>query len=212
MRMYIRPIIIMVVPKYLILESIDYKIIDQTLTYVLDKIIRIYSTPNSVFTQFYSMSKVIEVHRKVHNNVGDYFCNPSRYFTIDADSQELMYNPTPLDDKDLIVGGGGLIHKKFNKHIQILLHKNPRTATLWGIGHNFGAKHVTKVGDVYYPDWIERCNLIGIRDWIDGYHKWYLPCVSCMHPCFSWNYEVRHETVYSHIYPKQNTKATECLL
>jgi len=142
------------------------------------------------------MSKTIEVHRKVHNNVGDYFCNPSRYFSIDVDSQELMYNPTPLDDKDLIVGGGGLIHKKFSKHIQMLLDKNPKTTTLWGIGHNFGAKHVSKVGDVYYPDWIERCDLIGIRDWIDGYHKWYLPCVSCMHPCFSWDYKVRHDTVY----------------
>ena len=90
------------------------------------------------------MSKIIEAHRKVKNNVGDYFCNPSRYFDIDCSSEEILYNKTDLSDKHLIVGGGGLIHKKFSKHIKMLIDKQPFTTTLWGIGHNFGVKHVLK--------------------------------------------------------------------
>ena len=34
---------------------------------------------------------ILEVHRKVDNNVGDYYSNPSRYFDLDnLKSQELM--------------------------------------------------------------------------------------------------------------------------
>jgi len=140
---------------------------------------------------------IYEVHRKVKNNVGDLYCNPSRYFNIECASGELMYNDYPIEDNHLIVGGGGLIHKKFSKHIQMLTQKNPATTTLWAIGHNFSTRHVQKEkGDVYYPKWIEDCNLVGIRDWIEDYEKYYLPCVTCMHPAFEKQYSERHEVVY----------------
>tara|TARA_B100000424_G_C22914632_1_gene486623 strand:- start:447 stop:1208 length:762 start_codon:yes stop_codon:yes gene_type:complete len=152
------------------------------------------------------MSQIIEVHRKVKNNVGDYFCNASRYFDIDCSSEEILYNKTKLSNKHLIVGGGGLIHKKFSKHIKMLIDKRPKTTTLWSIGHNFGVKHVNKVVDVYYPKWIEDCNLIGIRDYIEGYYNYYLPCVSCMHESFDKKYKERHEVVYfTHAYKTKFT-------
>lgn len=139
---------------------------------------------------------IIELHRKVKNNVGDYYCNPSRYFSFDdLVSDELVGFSDSVKEHSLIVGGGGLIHKKFSKEIQRLIYENPRNSILWGIGHNFGKKHVSKQkGDVYYPSWIRDCSLVGIRDYIDK--ECYLPCVSCMHPAFDKTYETKNEFVY----------------
>lgn len=141
---------------------------------------------------------IYEVHRKVDNNVGDYFCNPSRYFNLGAvSSEELLYNKTNIKNQTLVIGGGGLIHKKFSQHIQDLINKEPAHTVIWGIGHNFGKKHVKKTeGNVYYPDWLEKCSLVGIRDYIEGHYNTYLPCVSCMHPAFEKQYKIEHDTVY----------------
>lgn len=145
---------------------------------------------------------VFEVHRKVKNNIGDYWCNPSRYFEFsDLQSGEIMYNDFPITNQALIVGGGGLIHKKFSQHIQTLLDKNPKVSALWGIGHNFSRKYERKSTKPYYPDWTNRATLVGIRDWINGHHNSYLPCVSCMHPAFDKKYDVKHEVVfYTHAF------------
>ncbi len=140
---------------------------------------------------------IYEVHRKVKNNIGDFYCNPSRYFDMHCLSGELMYNDYPIAGEHLVVGGGGLIHKKFSNHIQTLMSKEPATTTLWGIGHNFGKKHIAKTkGDVYYPSWINNVTLVGIRDWIEGFHQYYLPCVSCMHSAFDKEYKSKREVVY----------------
>jgi len=141
---------------------------------------------------------IYEVHRKVKNNVGDAYCNPSRYFDLgNVSSNELMCHHSNISNKTLVIGGGGLIHKKFSQHIQTLLDKNPNHSVLWAVGHNFGKKHITKQNtNVYYPDWLERCNLIGIRDWIKGHYDMYLPCVSCMHSAFDKHYKTEHDFVY----------------
>lgn len=141
---------------------------------------------------------IYEVHRKVKDNVGDYFCNPSRYFNFpDCISGELMYNDFPVKENIIVIGGGGLIHKKFQLHIQSILDKKPKISVLWGIGHNFGKKHVSKLGgDVYYPNWIKKATLVGIRDYIEGHYDTYLPCVSCMHSAFDKTYEVKNDIVY----------------
>jgi hypothetical protein len=71
---------------------------------------------------------IYEVHRKVDNNVGDLYCNPSRYFDLGTvSSEELLHNKTNLTNHTLVVGGGGLIHKKFSQHIQDLIDKNQNT-------------------------------------------------------------------------------------
>jgi hypothetical protein len=141
---------------------------------------------------------IYEAHRKVNDNVGDYYCNPGRYFDFpDYTSGELMHNNFPVTGNTVVIGGGGLIHKKFQLHIQQILDKNPRISVLWGIGHNFSKKHIEKtIGDVYYPKWLQQCSLVGIRDWIEGHHDTYLPCVSCMHPAFDKTYKTKHKIVY----------------
>ena len=49
------------------------------------------------------------------------------------------------------------------------------------------------------PKWIEDCNLIGIRDYIEGYYNYYPPC--CMHKSDKKKYDERHEVVYfTHAY------------
>jgi len=144
------------------------------------------------------MNDIIEVHRKVKNNVGDYFSNPSRYFYFkNCNSEELMHNKSLLSSNILVIGGGGLIHKKFQLHIQDLIKKNPKKIVLWGIGHNFGKKHIQKSkGKVFFPDWIKKCDLIGIRDYVSGYEDLYLPCASCMHSAFLKTYEEKQEVGY----------------
>ena len=151
---------------------------------------------------------VIEVHRKVKNNVGDYYCNPSRYFDLgDVSSEELLYNESNLHNQTLVIGGGGLIHKKFSQHIQMLLDKNPSKSVIWGIGHNFGKKYESKSKDnPYYPQWLQKVNLVGIRDFIQGHYDSYLPCVSCMHSAFDKTYNEQHEFVYfTHAYKSKYT-------
>jgi exopolysaccharide biosynthesis predicted pyruvyltransferase EpsI len=150
---------------------------------------------------------IYEVHRKVNNNIGDYYCNPSRYFNLDTvSSEELLHNKSNITNQTLVIGGGGLIHKKFSLHIASLIEKNPKNVVLWGIGHNFGKKHVTKTNNnVYYPAWVEKCNLIGIRDYIKK--EYYLPCVSCMHPAFERTYNAKHDTVYfTHAFKSKYTR------
>jgi hypothetical protein len=142
--------------------------------------------------------KIYELHRKTPNNIGDYWCNPSRYFKFEnLYSEELMHNDSLTSNDALIVGGGGLIHKKFQLHINRILDNKPKVSAIWGIGHNFSRKHMEKTkGNVYYPDWTKKVNLIGIRDWIEGHYDTYLPCVTCMHPAFDKTYAVKNDIVY----------------
>jgi hypothetical protein len=82
-------------------------------------------------------------------------------------------------------------------HIQDLIKKNPKKIVLWGIGHNFGKKHIQKSkGKIFFPDWIYKCDLIGIRDYVSGYENLYLPCASCMHPAFDKTYVEKQEVGY----------------
>lgn len=139
---------------------------------------------------------IYEVHRKVDNNVGDLYCNPSRYFDIQCNSGDLLEHNFNLTDQTVIIGGGGLIHKSFSKNIQDIIKTKPKNVILWGVGHNFGEKAITKGSMIYYPEWLKDCKLVGIRDWIEGHHNSYLPCVSCMHTAFDKSYNVTNDTVY----------------
>lgn len=141
---------------------------------------------------------IYEYHRKTPENIGDYICNPSRYFDIPkVKSFELCRQKYPVENQIAIVGGGGLIHKKFQLYIQKIISQNPKHLVLWGLGHNFSKKHIMKTShNVYYPEWINSASLIGIRDYIKDYEKFYLPCVTCMHDAFDKKYEVSNEVVF----------------
>lgn len=147
---------------------------------------------------------IYEFHRKVDDNVGDYYCNPSRYFDLgEIQTKELLnHNKFKIENANVIIGGGGLIHKRFGQSIKEIILRNPKNVVLWGIGHNFGKKHISKSSEkVYYPDWVYQSSLIGIRDYIKGFENLYLPCVSCMHPAFDKTYKVKHDVVYyTHAY------------
>lgn len=139
-----------------------------------------------------------EFHRKLTRNVGDRWCNPSRYFQFEnLYNCELTQKKLPINNNIIIIGGGGLVHKKFIRSIEDHLNQHPRLSVIWGIGHNFNEKHFSKTKlNNYYPEWLLKCSLVGIRDWIDGLHARYLPCASCMHDAFSECYEVKNEVVY----------------
>lgn len=137
---------------------------------------------------------LIELHyRKEQNNVGDLYCNPSRYFKFDNVQTGCIsrYKSFNYKDANVILGGGGLIRRYFLKFIPEVLSKPYKNLAIWGIGHNFGWKE-----NIWWPDWVVNNELTGIRDYMKGYEKYYLPCVSCMHPGFDKKRDIKNDHVY----------------
>jgi hypothetical protein len=138
--------------------------------------------------------KILEFHyKKGDNNVGDMYCNPSRYFnfanvTSDCISKCTKYD---LNNKTIIVGGGGLIRKYFNKYTAHIDKQNYKNLIVWGIGHNFSFKE-----NFWWPDWLTQSTLYGVRDYFSNRTAEYLPCVSCMHPAFDKTYTATKDTVF----------------
>ena len=103
-----------------------------------------------------------------------------------------------MTGKNVIVGGGGLIHKSFTKSILKTMLARPRTFTVWGIGHNYGPAALRKELELF-PSWLDQCDFVGVRDWIPEKQHWYLPCASCMHPAFDMKFGNIHDVViFSH--------------
>jgi len=139
---------------------------------------------------------IYEFYKKDYRNVGDLCCNPSRYFDLGSvKSQHFKKLNDEIEGNPAIIGGGGLLHKKFMPIFIKLLAQTPSLAVMWGVGHNTST--MTKVQDYeYYPEFIKDFDLVGIRDYIPGKEDLYVPCVSCMHPAFDKKYYSKHETVY----------------
>lgn len=140
---------------------------------------------------------IFELHKKDPLNIGDYYCNPSRYFKFEnLQSGNLLKNKFNLESSHLIVGGGGLIHRTFDEQIINALNQRPLTATLWSAGHNYGPAAYRKNKNILFPDYIKQFNLVGIRDWLPNYKQYYLPCVTCMHPTFDQTRDIKHDYVF----------------
>jgi len=136
----------------------------------------------------------LEFHyKKGYNNVGDMYCNPSRYFDFDNISSHCITkaNSINLENRNIIVGGGGLIRRYFVKHTDLVSSSNYKNLIIWGIGHNFGWKE-----NMWWPEWMTNSSLWGIRDYIKGYENNYVPCVSCMHPAFDKSYKIKYDHGY----------------
>mgnify|MGYP001057532258 CR=1 FL=1 len=74
---------------------------------------------------------------------------------------------------------------------EIIKNKGPKI--LWGAGHN--QRGVSKKdGDLKWPKWLKDFDLIGVRDYMQGY-EW-VPCASCMHPAFDKQYEVTNKIIW----------------
>ena len=63
---------------------------------------------------------------------------------------------------------------------------------MWGAG--FNDKVTTDPYDIEWPDYMNRFDLIGVRDHDTGF-RW-VPCASCMHPLFDKQYEITNEIVW----------------
>lgn len=133
---------------------------------------------------------IYEVHRTDPHNIGDHYCNPSRYFDLPIEKTIDIYsNFKPKSSDTLIIGGGGLIRRTFQKRIQSFNATGAKTI-FWSIGHNFREKET----HMWWPDWITSAKLWSVRDYLKM--QYYVPCVTCMHPAFDDEYKIKEKEVY----------------
>ncbi len=135
--------------------------------------------------------KILNLYYKDTPNIGDRSSAPASYFPLLA--EEMQANGPIPRDSAVIIGGGGLLHPGLEPTLRRILATRPRRSVLWGIGTN-----VPRPGAVpWYPDWIARCDLVGLRDYPNPF-RW-VPCASCMSPLFDWDFPPEHEVViYRH--------------
>lgn len=113
--------------------------------------------------------------RIVDSNLGDQICCPSDYVRLGDDVRKISiwdYKHGPV-----IFGGGGLLHPGVDDMLEEALTADGRPKIIWGIGTNY---HGLK--EPYYPSWLGKFDLVGLRDWGNVYE--YVPCPSCLHPEF----------------------------
>ena len=143
---------------------------------------------------------IYEVHRTDPHNIGDAYCNPSKYFDLPLKRTVDIFNKKWLPNKDdtVIIGGGGLIRRTFQK--QIIKYKDTGAKLIfWGIGHNFRMKET----HMWWPEWVTSAKLWSVRDYKKM--KYYVPCVSCMHPAFDKKRtSVRKEVYFIHAHRNRN--------
>jgi hypothetical protein len=115
-------------------------------------------------------------------NVGDFICQPARYFDLDAKMLDLR---DPVPESNAIIYGGGAIgprltkghHRKHQSHYKVA----------WGVGFS------NHEGDKPGPAPTD-FDLFGSREFGQPGTE-YVPCVSCMHDLFCLDYEIEHDVV-----------------
>jgi hypothetical protein len=65
---------------------------------------------------------------------------------------------------------------------------------VWGAGHNAKTNKFKENKQLLYPDFLREYDLVGIRDWGQGYN--WVPCASCMHPAFDEEYEITNDVIW----------------
>lgn len=135
--------------------------------------------------------KVIFLHYITTDNIGDLYCCPGQYFKCFKDCKELElldyenFNPK---NKVLIIGGGGLLQKTFEKAIShIVSLRDDNKIIFWGIGLDNSPIH-QKIS----PEILKGSHLIGVRDFNTQYK--YVPCVSCMSGLFDKYRKIKPKT------------------
>jgi hypothetical protein len=102
-------------------------------------------------------------------------------------------------EKDIIVGGGGLLFQRFKPYFDIINnHKIDRKVILWGAGSQiYENRQKANPTRFNYAQYLTNFDLVGLRD-SDTPYDW-VPCASCMHPSFDKARTPRHEfVVFSH--------------
>ncbi|WP_455169280.1 polysaccharide pyruvyl transferase family protein [Aegicerativicinus sediminis] len=149
---------------------------------------------------------VINIHRIDYGNVGDLYCAPHHYFkelknseldifdfkSADPDITKKWINK--ISSNSLVIGGGGLLNRSSfemqMKLFEYLSGKNKKTV-LWGVGHNQKQWQKNNKIQSYNID-TSKFGLVGVRD--HSMKEEWVPCVSCMHPIFDTNYDIKEET------------------
>ena len=143
------------------------------------------------------MKKLINYHVPDQGNVGDLLSSPLKYFDFpgfDCHVEDIRaVSDSQPSNAHIIVGGGGLLYKRFLPGIAELAQAKKSKMIFWGVGQQRYGSRMYKPDEFDYSPYFENADLIGIRDY-DTEYNW-LPCVSCMHPLFDKPREIKHELV-----------------
>jgi hypothetical protein len=148
------------------------------------------------------MNSIINMHVIDPQNIGDLLSAPIHYFSFpgyELSSADLRLVSEDLLSSNLIVGGGGLLFPRFLEPIQQLAKMRSRGRLIaWGIGQQtYGAINQESIHSFNYSEYLDRFDLVGIRDINSGYN--WVPCASCMHSSFDKPREIKHPfVVFSH--------------
>lgn len=139
----------------------------------------------------------LSIYRLATRNTGDKVCSPAQYFHLPPSQKiDILNSDYAASTKNYLIGGGGILY--FGDRISKLIERCEKKIVIWGAGHNLH-KRVA----IDYPTALEKCDLVGLRDWNSPY-EW-VPCASCMSPLFDETYEAKREVgFYSH-YAIKNT-------
>ncbi len=149
------------------------------------------------------MNSIINMHVIDPKNIGDLLSAPIHYFPFpgyEKSSADLrMVSAEDPISSNLIVGGGGLLFSRFLEPIQQLAKMRSRGKLIaWGMGQQtYGATDPASIQSFNYSEYLDRFDLVGIRDINSGYN--WVPCTSCMHSSFDKPREIKHPfVVFSH--------------
>lgn len=142
------------------------------------------------------------LHVVDHSNIGDLLSAPLKYFQFPGYQCEIQDLRT-IDSHDVsnthvIVGGGGLLYKRFLPQIETVNAKvDKRKLIFWGVGQQHYVSNRSALKPFDYKPYTSQGHLVGVRD-DHMSHDW-VPCVSCMHSAFDKLRKPQHElVVFSH--------------
>jgi hypothetical protein len=136
--------------------------------------------------------KIFNFYARNTYNIGDRSCAPHLYSYLPMIPLDHQDDLGDINEQAVVIGGGGLVSRCFEQPINRLVQAGPARIVVWGVGSNYSlSEHAG------YPEWFGAANLIGVRDWSNGYR--YLPCASCLSPLFKKRQYIRYRIVqYCH--------------
>lgn len=141
--------------------------------------------------------KILGLHFRNTNNLGDRACHPLDYFDFtngglnQITCSDIRAFP-PIEKLDAVVFGGGALGT-LSQHVREIY---PNAAFIgWGVGCT--SRNLAPVDSNAHNKASKGFNLWGARDW--GASPNYVPCVSCMSSIFNEKFTIRNEAVvYGH--------------
>jgi len=110
---------------------------------------------------------------------------PANYFSWLDDAEVIdIYDVAEhdLSGRDVIVGGGGLLHPPFEPFLQYILDSDTRHLVMWGVGRNAHNIDDVLIRPKAARELIDKADLVGLRDSVLD-DEW-VPCPSVHHPVF----------------------------